>query len=213
MNEKASCITINCGCCGEGGSGIEGIAPVIGENGNWFVNGEDTGVKAQGDRGPAGPAGAEGPAGPAGAEGPVGPMGPVGPIGPAGSQGPQGKPGNAFQFDLLFDGTANVVGQTYSLSKSITDYTYLVIEMGMYYEVNKYWTTFYEWIPFPKVTDNLYQYGRYIYGYHDSITQKTEGYAIYWHFPKVNSLRIDYKQAYKRDDLGDVRLSKIYGVR
>lgn len=207
MNEKASCITINCGCCGEGGSGIEGIAPVIGENGNWFVNGEDTGVKAQGDRGPIGPAGAEGPVGP------MGPAGPMGPIGPAGSQGPQGKPGNAFQFDLLFDGTANVVGQTYSLSKSITDYTYLVVEMGMYYKVDKYWSTFYEWIPFPKVTDTLYQYGKYIFGYHEDITQIAPSYCIFWHFPKGNSLRIDYKNLYSQETLGDVRVSKIYGVR
>lgn len=192
MNEKASCITINCGCCGEGGSGIEGIAPVIGENGNWFVNGEDTGVKAQGDRGPAGPAGAEG---------------------PAGSQGPQGKPGNAFQFDLLFDGTANVVDQTYSLSKSIIDYTYLVVETGMYYKVDKYWSTLYEWIPFPKVTDNLYQYGKFILGYYDNITQTAPSYSIFWHFPKANSLRIDLKDVYNQEIIGDVRVSKIYGVR
>lgn len=36
---------------------IELNAPYIGDNGNWFVNKEDTGVKAQGSIGPTGPQG------------------------------------------------------------------------------------------------------------------------------------------------------------
>lgn len=49
------------------GSGVDNIT--IGENGNWFINGVDTGIKAQGPMGPAGP------------QGPTGPMGPEGPAG------------------------------------------------------------------------------------------------------------------------------------
>lgn len=48
MEEKASCITINCACCGNG-SGGGGNIPEIGENGNWFINGEDTGISSRGD--------------------------------------------------------------------------------------------------------------------------------------------------------------------
>ena len=66
-----------------GKDGKDGKTPVItvGSNGNWFVDGVDTGKKAQGEQGP------EGPQGPIGPEGPQGPIGPEGPIGP---QGPQG---------------------------------------------------------------------------------------------------------------------------
>lgn len=55
-------------------------APYIGDNGNWFVNGEDTGISATG------------PAGPAGSQGEQGEQGEQGPAGPA---GPQGEPGEA----------------------------------------------------------------------------------------------------------------------
>ena len=48
-------------------------APYIGDNGNWFVNGEDTGISATG---PAGPAGSQGEQGEQGEQGPAGPAGP-----------------------------------------------------------------------------------------------------------------------------------------
>ena len=44
----------------------------IGSNGNWFINGSDTGTPATGPAGPAGPAGSDGAAGPAGPAGPAG---------------------------------------------------------------------------------------------------------------------------------------------
>ena len=56
-------------------------APYIGENGNWFVNGEDTGVAATG------------PAGPQGEKGETGAQGPQGEKGETGAQGPQGEKG------------------------------------------------------------------------------------------------------------------------
>ncbi len=86
--------------------------PYIGENGNWFVNGQDLGVKAAGQDGEDGKDGvtptisigengnwiingtdtgvkAEG------TQGPAGPQGPQGEQGPAGPQGPQGPAGEA----------------------------------------------------------------------------------------------------------------------
>ena len=96
-----------------GKDGGEAATPTIGDNGNWYINGKDTGKPSQGPQGepgPEGPKGPEGPQGPAGADGakgdpgvtgpqgPQGDPGPAGPEGPAGAdgaQGPQGDPGPA----------------------------------------------------------------------------------------------------------------------
>ena len=81
-----------------GGQGINGITPHIGENGNWWTGEIDTGVAATGPQGPQGEAGSVGPKGPAGATGPQGPAGPQGPQGPKGDPGetgPQGPTGPA----------------------------------------------------------------------------------------------------------------------
>lgn len=79
-----------------GRDGGEAATPVIGENGNWFINGEDTGKPSRGEQGPKGEQGPQGPAGADGEDGAQGPQGPEGPRGPAGkdgAQGPQGDPG------------------------------------------------------------------------------------------------------------------------
>ncbi len=76
-------------------------APYIGANGNWYVNNEDTGVKAQGPKGDEGPVGASGigaqglrgPKGENGDRGPQGIQGPVGATGPQGSKGDKGDTG------------------------------------------------------------------------------------------------------------------------
>jgi len=47
-------------------SGPAGATPYIGSNGNWWIETTDTGVSAQGVIGPAGPAGVAGPTGPTG---------------------------------------------------------------------------------------------------------------------------------------------------
>lgn len=99
-----------------GKDGGDAATPTIGENGNWFINGEDTGKPSRGEQGPQGPAGADGedgaqgpqgdpgpqgergpqgPAGKDGAQGPEGPQGPQGPAGADGAPGPQGDPGPA----------------------------------------------------------------------------------------------------------------------
>ena len=43
-----------------GADGEDGVTPNIGENGNWWVNGEDTGIPAQGPQGPQGEPGEDG---------------------------------------------------------------------------------------------------------------------------------------------------------
>lgn len=40
------------------------VIPIIGENGHWYINGEDTGKQAKGDTGETGPQGEPGPQGP-----------------------------------------------------------------------------------------------------------------------------------------------------
>lgn len=84
-----------------GRDGGEAATPTIGENGNWFINGEDTGKPSRGEQGPKGEQGPQGPAGADGEDGAQGPEGPRGPQGPAGAdgapgaQGPKGDPGAA----------------------------------------------------------------------------------------------------------------------
>lgn len=69
---------------------IQTDAPYIGENKNWYVNQQDTGVSAVGSTGPAGPQGETG------ATGNVGPTGSVGAQGPTGAMGPTGATGEGF---------------------------------------------------------------------------------------------------------------------
>lgn len=69
-------------------------APFIGANGNWYVDNEDTGVKAQGPSGIQGPTGPQGLAGPSGETGDRGPQGIQGPVGATGAQGAKGDKGD-----------------------------------------------------------------------------------------------------------------------
>lgn len=76
--------------------GDDGITPHIGANGNWFLGDTDTGVAAtgpKGDKGDPGPAGPQGLTGVAGPQGATGPQGLTGPQGPTGATGPQGATG------------------------------------------------------------------------------------------------------------------------
>lgn len=111
--------------------------PVIGENGNWWVNGTDTGVPAQGPKGdkgdnapyikdgnwwvgnedtgipatgPAGPKGDQGEQGPKGDQGDQGPKGEQGNPGPKGDQGDQGPKGD--KGDPGKDGAAGAPGKS-----------------------------------------------------------------------------------------------------
>lgn len=87
QNNKEIAIETNPMYGREGPQGPQGYTPYIGENGNWWINEEDTGKPSRGE---AGPAGEQGPAGPAGETGPAGEQGPAGEAGP---QGPAGAPG------------------------------------------------------------------------------------------------------------------------
>lgn len=62
-------------------SGVDGVTPHIGDNGNWYLGDEDTGVAAKGAKGDAG------------TQGEKGATGPAGPQGPAGEPGKDGAPG------------------------------------------------------------------------------------------------------------------------
>lgn len=102
LNQFSSREPFNNNCnviCKTGPQGEPGSTPIIGVNGNWFINGIDTGLPSrgiQGVAGPQGPAGATGPQGPQGIQGiqgEPGPAGETGPQGPQGVQGIQGEPG------------------------------------------------------------------------------------------------------------------------
>lgn len=99
LNQFSSREPFNNNCnviCKTGPQGEPGSTPIIGVNGNWFINGIDTGLPSrgiQGVAGPQGPAGATGPAGETGPQGPQGVQGIQGEPGPAGETGPQGPQG------------------------------------------------------------------------------------------------------------------------
>ena len=81
------------GAQGEPGKdGQDGHTPVItiGSDGYWYIDGDNTHVKAQGEKGDTG---AQGPKGDAGSQGPKGDTGETGPQGPAGQNGTNGKDG------------------------------------------------------------------------------------------------------------------------
>ena len=74
-------------------NGTNGDTPYIGSNGNWWISGADTGVKAQGPKGDKGDKGEKGDKGDAGAQGPQGEKGDKGDKGDTGAQGPKGDRG------------------------------------------------------------------------------------------------------------------------
>lgn len=84
--------------------GKDGQTPsiTIGDNGNWFINGVDTNIKAQGEKGETGPIGA------------TGENGPQGPSGEKGEQGPAGENGNGILNITLT--SSNDLIDTYTIS-------------------------------------------------------------------------------------------------
>lgn len=65
----------------KGDPGTDGITPHIGDNGNWYLGGTDTGKPSRGATGPAGANGKDGGQGPKGDIGKPGPQGPKGDTG------------------------------------------------------------------------------------------------------------------------------------
>ena len=78
---------------GGGSGGDVTLNVTIGDNGNWYINGKDTGKPSRGEQGEQGPKGDPGAEGKDGAQGPVGPAGPQGEPGPKGDPGADGKDG------------------------------------------------------------------------------------------------------------------------
>ena len=64
-----------------GPAGKDGITPMIGENGNWYLGEADTGKPSRGEQGPKGEQGPPGEQGETGEQGPPGQTGPAGPTG------------------------------------------------------------------------------------------------------------------------------------
>ena len=83
-----------------GADGKNGTVWTIGENGNWYCDGVDSGLPSRGASGDGVP-GPEGPAGPAGPQGPEGPQGPAGSDGDAIYYVPNAETG---YFDLYVNG-------------------------------------------------------------------------------------------------------------
>ena len=77
-----------------GETGADGLTPFIGENGNWWIGGVDTGVAAAGLNGKDGVDGMDGADGSNGADGKDGADGQVGPQGEQGMQGDKGDQGD-----------------------------------------------------------------------------------------------------------------------
>ncbi len=99
-NGKTSTFTITNGKDGEkgitGNPGADGKTPIvrIGDNGNWFIDGNDTGIEAKGPKGDNGDNGNDGKKGDKGDKGDVGAQGPKGDKGEKGDTGPQGEKGD-----------------------------------------------------------------------------------------------------------------------
>ena len=70
----------------------------IGTNGNWYIDGVNTGYSSRGEKGDTGQKGDTGPKGDTGDRGPEGPRGDTGPEGPRGDTGPTGPKGDPFTY-------------------------------------------------------------------------------------------------------------------
>ena len=88
-----------------------GNAPYIGDNGNWYVGLQDTGVSATGPAGPPGEKGDPGKQGPQGVPGPAGEDGEPGPAGATGAT-PNLQIGAVTTLDAGNNATASITGTT-----------------------------------------------------------------------------------------------------
>lgn len=237
-------IHFHCGCTGNGGNYQ---TPYIGENGNWFIGDQDTGIQAQGkdgksayetavengfagsvedwleslkgtagETGPAGPQGEAGPAGPQGEAGPAGPQGETGPAGPQGAMGPAGPKGETgstgsfANMELIFNGSADEMGKTYSLLKPITDYKVLAVEYNFHCPtLNGIWTKDYNVHFYPQPSSNSHEHGGNRGG--DLVNGIVKTASIEYHFPTATTISMDTISLRLSTDAG--KISKIYGIK
>lgn len=181
--------------------------PVIGENGNWFIGNVDTGVSAQGPKGDVGEPGPKRDMGPAGSQGV---QGPIGAQGPNGDKGDTGAAGLFSAMDLIFSGTAGTKGSVYNLTKPITDYKELRVEIEGFNVENQGWMYGYGIIVHPGVSDVPAQYGCYQYGYTLSLGSNLM-FCAYFHFPTADTMKID--AVGELDIITNQRVTKIYGIK
>lgn len=192
-------------------SGVIAI-PVIGENGNWYLGNEDTGVKAQGKDGRPGLQGDWGEKGDTGAQGPMGEPGPKGDIGP---MGPQGLTGGLAAMDLLYNGIANQAETSCHLSKPFTDYVGLVIECGIKFRDFNKWGKQYVMMSRPIISDFIYEYAKVL-----DIQLGSQGihrYALTYYFPSANILKVGWVEKGDESDNNrqhmDTAILKVYGIK
>lgn len=210
-------VIYNYGCSNHsnGDTGEVSAVPYIGENGNWFIGEVDTGVKAQGENGSAGPQGPMGPQGPEGLMGPQGPQGLIGPQGPQGLAGPQGVPGSFSSMDVLFDGVGNKENTTYQLSKAITDYSYLVVELGIKYRSYGDWGKQYTNLPFPQPSSFIHQYSKILKI--DFLSNALYTHGLTFSFPTAVTMKLGWVGAGNSNDstreVYDTAILKIYGLK
>ena len=101
----------------DGEDGKDGTVVTMGDNGNWFIDGQDTGVSYKGEKGDKGDQGEQGPAGP------QGPQGEQGPAGEAGT-GADGKDGHDAQISangywMVWDAEKGEYVETEYLANSV----------------------------------------------------------------------------------------------
>lgn len=96
----------------QGPKGNDGLTPIIGANGNWFVGNLDTLKPSRGIQGPIGPQGLKGDKGDKGETGPQGSVGPQGSRGERGPQGVQGPAGNGQSYIVFHEFFIATEGET-----------------------------------------------------------------------------------------------------
>lgn len=197
-------VNMKCGCGGDATADI-----TIGENGNWFINGEDSGIQAQGpqgEKGEPGDQGIQGEIGPQGPQGIQGPAGAKGDKGDTGAQGPAGLPGLFSVMDTIFEGMADTVGQTYSISKPINGYKVLVVEYRRV-DNGQPTTRDYRLIMEPGASA--------LSGEHNAIRgvnlQAQQENLIAWHHPTATTMSID--SMIVSGVITKMAITKIYGLK
>lgn len=156
-----------------------------------------------------GPQGIQGPKGDAGEPGPKGGMGPAGPQGPKGDKGDTGASGLFSTMDMIFDGAACEERKDYSLSKPITDYKILSVEVSDRVTGVDTWIKGTEWTINPNISNIYCEYG--LFRFNQEPGTQDRGLYMFWHFPTANKIHID-----TRGTTGvhqDVRVSRIYGLK
>lgn len=171
-------------------------APNIGENGNWWIGDQDTGIHAQG------PVGAQGP------KGLAGPQGEPGPKGPKGDEGAPGLPGILAVHDVLFDGRANTENKKYSLLGNVTDYQYLIAEYKVYRNDGDE-IIFHDLIAFPD-SDKIKFYGHLFNT--GVVNNQNAALFIYFKIIEPNQILITHVE-HEGAAFMDVAVTKIYGYR